>query len=155
MKRKSSTSAWGHSTSSMAKGLDLSGPASGSSPLAVPVANSRVWEGKALPVLRASPRPETISIRPRPVPLGQGTKTLGNGHKRRSGSHLFDQRRIVGVRLSNDRNPINLRRERKASEIKKDHHTDNGRSDAGRLTGECFSGSQSRSENFLSRMNQM
>lgn len=126
----------------MAKGLDLSGPASGSSPLAVPVANSRVWEGKALPVLRASPRPETISIRPRLVPLGQGTRTLGNGHKRRSGSHLFDQRRIVGVRLSNDRNPINLRRERKASEIKKDHHTDNGRSDAGRLTGECFSGSQ-------------
>jgi hypothetical protein len=51
------------------KQLGPSGAASGSSPLVVPVASSRVWEGKQ--VLRARPRPQAMPIRfRRPVPPG-------------------------------------------------------------------------------------
>jgi hypothetical protein len=77
MKRKSSNRAWRHSTSSTKTGLAPPGPGSGPSPLAVPVASSRAWEGKAVPVLRARRRSAAMPIRPRLVPSGQRTSKFG------------------------------------------------------------------------------
>ena len=88
MKRKSSNRAWRHSTSSTKKRRDPCGPGSGPLPLAVPVASSRAWEGKAVPVLRARLRLAAMPIRPRLVPTGQRTSTCGKSHRKRACRHV-------------------------------------------------------------------
>ena len=101
MKRKSSNRAWRHSTSSTKKRRDPRGPGSGPSPLAVPVASSRAWEGKAVPVLRARLRLAAMPIRLRLVPTGQRTSTCGKSHRKRACRHVKSGRglcpRATGV----------------------------------------------------------
>jgi hypothetical protein len=96
MKRRSSNRAWRHSTSSTKTGRDPSGPGSGPSPLAVPVASSRAWEGKAVPVLRARLCSAVMPIRPRLVPSGQRTSMFGKSHRKRAHRHVKSGRLCLG-----------------------------------------------------------